>query len=1432
MSVLEDKKERFNMLVQRANLPEEILRDLRHAYIEKVEVKKESKTWTFHFRFPQLLPQKTYRQFTAGVKNCLRHVATVDIVVCYECEIELHTLVEEYWGDFVTQIDTVSVYAANLLKNSERRVRGDELTLLFRAPSAVEIARAKKIDELVQRYFSHIAGKHVTVHLALQEMAVDEQERFESQKRDEEQQLIEEALKQRDSAPENSPSEQVVTKVVIGHGIREEPVPIQTIVEEERRIALQGEVFRVETRELRSGRTLLMFNLTDYTDSLQIKLFARDREETAMVQQLKDGMWVKVRGSVQHDTFARELVMIANDIEQIEPLIEARIDTATEKRVEWHVHTTMSAMDGLCAPAKLVERAAEWGHQAIGISDHGVVQAFPEAYNAAKKHGIKVLYGLEANVVRDGVPIVLNPESRSLKEAEYVVFDVETTGLSVVHHTIIELAGVKMRGGEVIDRFESFVNPHGPIPPKIQELTNITDDMVHDAPELANVVRDFAAFVGDSVLVAHNARFDMGFLHAACEKVGVPTLENPVLDTLELARFLYPKMRNHRLNTLAANFKVTLDNHHRAVDDSEATGHILFHMLKEAEAKDIANLDQFNDFVGLDLKNTRPFHCNIYAKNETGKKNLYKLVSLSHTEFFYRVPCIPRSKLEEYREGLVVFSGCEKGELFETVLNKSYAEAEEVAKFYDVLEIQPSDINLHLVDKQLVASEDVLRQANETIVRIGKKLGKPVVATGNVHYLDPLEKRYRDVLIHGITGFSPLKNMRKPDAHLRTTEEMLEAFAYLGEEEAYEVVIGAPNRLAEQFDELQIIPDKLYTPTIEGADEEIRRMSYTRARDIYGDPLPDIVEKRLEKELNSIITHGFAVIYLISQKLVQKSLDDGYLVGSRGSVGSSFVATMLNITEVNPLAPHYICPSCKHTEWFTKGEIASGFDLSAKACPECGTAMIGEGQDIPFETFLGFKGDKVPDIDLNFSGEYQPVAHDYTKELFGEDHVFRAGTIGTVADKTAFGFVKKYAEEFGHTWRNAEVSRLATGCTGAKRTTGQHPGGIIVVPSDLEIYDFCPIQYPADDTESRWRTTHYDFHSIHDNLLKLDILGHDDPTVIRMLQDLTDVDPKQLPLNDDKVMALFASTESLGVTPEQIGSKTGTLGIPEFGTRFVRQMLEDTKPKTFAELVQISGLSHGTDVWLNNAQDLVRSGTAVLAEVISTRDDIMTYLIHQGLEASLSFKIMESVRKGRGLQDEWIDVMKAHGVPDWYIDSCLKIKYMFPKAHAAAYVLMAVRIAYFKVYYPIQFYATYFSVRADDFDLATAVKGYEAIHGQIEQIEKKGLDASPKEKSLMTVMELAREMTARGLSFANVDLYRSDARRFIVDGDELLPPFSAVAGVGVQAAQNIVKAREEGEFLSIEDLQKRSRVSRTVVETLQQHGCLEGMPESNQLSLF
>jgi DNA polymerase-3 subunit alpha (Gram-positive type) len=1163
-------------------------------------------------------------------------------------------------------------------------------------------------------------------------------------------------------------------------------------------------------------------------------MFSRDKEDAALFQHVQKGMWLKVRGSIQNDTFVRDLVMIGNDINEIKPIQRQDTAPAEEKRVELHLHTPMSQMDAVSSVSALVSQAKKWGHKAVAITDHAVAQSFPEAFGAGKKNDIKILYGIEANLVDDGVPIAYNDAHRRLTEDTYVVFDVETTGLSAVYDTIIELAAVKIHDGEIIDRFESFANPHHPLSATTINLTGITDDLVENAPEVEEVLQKFHEWTGDAVLVAHNASFDMGFLNVGYKKIGIGKATNPVIDTLELARFLYPDMKNHRLNTLAKKFDVELTQHHRAIYDAEATGYLLLKMLKHADEKGIEFHDQFNDNMGQGnaYQRARPYHCTLLAQTEAGLKNLFKLVSIAHLEYFYRVPRIPRSVLQKHREGILVGSACDKGEVFEGMMQKSPDEVEDTAQFYDYLEVHPKEVYAHLLELELVRDEKALEEIIGNIVKLGDKLGLPVVATGNVHYLNPNDKIYRKILVNSQGGANPLNRHKLPDVHFRTTNEMLDAFSFLGKEKAKEIVVENTNKIADMIDEIKPIKDDLYTPKIEGADEEMRSMSYGMARKIYGDPLPEIVEARLEKELKSIIGHGFAVIYLISHKLVKKSLDDGYLVGSRGSVGSSFVATMTEITEVNPLPPHYVCPECKTSEFFNDGSVGSGFDLPDKDCSNCGAKYKKDGHDIPFETFLGFKGDKVPDIDLNFSGEYQPKAHNYTKVLFGEDYVYRAGTIGTVADKTAYGYVKAYQQDNNLQIRGAEIDRLASGCTGVKRTTGQHPGGIIVVPDYMDIYDFSPIQFPADDRTSEWKTTHFDFHSIHDNLLKLDILGHDDPTVIRMLQDLSGIDPKTIPTDDPEVMKIFSGPESLGVTEEQIMCKTGTLGIPEFGTRFVRQMLEDTKPTTFSELVQISGLSHGTDVWLGNAQELIHNNICNLSEVIGCRDDIMVYLIYQGLEPAFAFKIMESVRKGKGLSDEMEAEMRKNEVPEWYIDSCKKIKYMFPKAHAAAYVLMAVRIAYFKVHHPLMYYAAYFTVRAEDFDVDAMVKGSQAIRARIEEINAKGLDASTKEKNLLTVMELALEMNERGFNFQKVDLYRSSANEFIIDGNSLIPPFNSIPGLGTNAAFNIVKARGEGEFLSKEDLQQRGKVSKTIIEYLDNHGCLESLPEQNQLSLF
>ncbi|MFE8699114.1 PolC-type DNA polymerase III [Cytobacillus sp. FJAT-54145] len=1440
MSDASGRKERFQLLLQQLQLTENAFVEyFSNAEIEKVVIEKQAKRWHFHFLFEKILPCKVLIQFTDKLQKTFSHIATISYAINVKDQQISQEILLEYWNTCVQELDGISPPLIKLLNEQVPKVQGNKLTISV-GNELEGLAIKRKYATIISDAYQQFGFPALVIDTEVNSDSSTEQyEAFLKAKQKEDQErglqaLIE--MEKQEAEKESADSGQPSGPLTIGLTIKDDADfrKIEEIVDEERRIAIEGYVFAAETKELRSGRTLLTFKVTDYSSSIMVKMFSRDKEDAALYQRVQKGMWLKVRGSIQNDTFVRDLVMIGNDINEMKPI--ERKDTAPEdeKRVELHLHTPMSQMDAVSSVSSLVSQAKKWGHKAIAITDHAVAQSFPEAYSAGKKNDIKILYGVEVNLVDDGVPIAYNDAHRLLADDTYVVFDVETTGLSAVYNTIIELAAVKIKDGEIIDRFEAFANPHHPLSATTIDLTGITDDMVRDAPEVEEVLHRFHQWAEDCVFVAHNASFDMGFLNVGYKKAGIEKATNPVIDTLELARFLYPEMKNHRLNTLAKKFDVELTQHHRAIYDAEATGYLLMKMLKDAHEQGIEYHDQFNDNMGKGnaYQRARPYHCTLLAQNEKGLKNLFKLISISHLNYFYRVPRIPRSVLQKHREGIIVGSGCDKGEVFEGMMQKAPEEVEATARFYDYIEVHPKQVYAHLIELELVQDEHALEDIIKNIVSLGDQLNIPVVATGNTHYLNPNDKIYRKILISSQGGANPLNRHQLPDVHFRTTNEMLEAFQFLGKEKAKELVVTNSNKIADMIEVIKPIKDDLYTPKIEGADEEMRNLSYSMAKRIYGDDLPEIVEARLEKELKSIIGHGFAVIYLISHKLVKKSLDDGYLVGSRGSVGSSLVATMTEITEVNPLPPHYVCPHCKHSEFFNDGSVGSGFDLPDKDCPNCGGVYKKDGHDIPFETFLGFKGDKVPDIDLNFSGEYQPRAHNYTKVLFGEDYVYRAGTIGTVADKTAFGYVKAYQQDHNLTLRGAEIERLASGCTGVKRTTGQHPGGIIVVPDYMDIFDFTPIQFPADDRTSEWKTTHFDFHSIHDNLLKLDILGHDDPTVIRMLQDLSGIDPKTIPTDDPEVMKIFSGTEALGVSEEQIMCKTGTYGIPEFGTRFVRQMLEDTKPTTFSELVQISGLSHGTDVWLGNAQELIHNNICTLSEVIGCRDDIMVYLIYQGLEPSFAFKIMESVRKGKGLSDDMEEEMRKNEVPEWYIDSCKKIKYMFPKAHAAAYVLMAVRIAYFKVHHPLLYYAAYFTVRAEDFDIEAMVKGSQAIRAKVEEINSKGLDASTKEKNLMTVLELALEMNERGFSFKKVDLYRSSASEFIIDGNSLIPPFNSIPGLGTNVALNIVKAREDGEFLSKEDLQQRGRVSKTILEYLDNLGCLESLPDQNQLSLF
>lgn len=1235
-----------------------------------------------------------------------------------------------------------------------------------------------------------------------------------------------------------------VSEMIFGRSIRDELVPISSIDEKSEKVAFRGEIFGLEYKKITSKKTgkefhLFLIDVTDYNDSISVQVFINNDEKhnaayLSLKDKLKKGIYVVIKGRAQYNEYAREVIVSANSIGIIPPPV-VRKDSAAKKRVELHMHTQMSAMDAVSSAKDLINRAISWGHTAIAITDHGVVQSYPDAMKASDNNEkIKVLYGVEGYLINDDAKIVYNPKGQNISDS-FVVFDIETTGLNCEKNNITEIGAVKVLGGKIVDTWSTFVNPCQKIPENIVELTGITDAMVAKAPKIEEILEDFLTFCEGSTLVAHNAKFDVSFIKEACKRQKIP-FNFTSLDTLQLARSLYPELVNHKLNTLAKHLNVLLENHHRAVDDAKATADIFIKMMVDLEKEGLNLLDTLNDDFDMAAaaKKNRAYHIILLAKNEQGIRNIYEMVTDSHLKYFHRTPRIPKSLLEKKREGIIIGSACEAGELVRAIVSdESKEKLEEIASFYDYLEIQPIGNNAYMkLSEEFpeINTDEDLQNINKKVVELGEKLNKPVAATCDVHFLDPEGANYRKILMH-YKGFKDADN--QAPLYFRTTEEMLSEFSYLGEEKAYEVVVENTNLIADMIENVRPIPKKKCPPEIDGAEEDIVRDSMNKAKAIYGDPLPELVKKRLDKELYSITTYGFSVMYKIAQELVRKSLSDGYLVGSRGSVGSSFVAFLSDITEVNSLPAHYICPNCKNVE-FIESEIGvSGFDLEDKDCPKCGTPYKKDGHDIPFETFLGFKGDKEPDIDLNFSGEYQPTIHKYTETFFGEGFVFRAGTIGTVAEKTAYGYVKKYAEEKGVKIRNAEMKRLASGCVGVKRTSGQHPGGIIVVPHKNDIHEFCPVQHPADDVNSDIVTTHFDYHSIDQNLLKLDELGHDDPTVIKMLQDLTGLDPQTISLGDKKTMSLFTSNEALNVSGD-IGTKLGTYGVPEFGTKFVRQMLLDTKPTTFSELVRISGLSHGTDVWLNNAQSLIQQGICDLSHSICTRDDIMIYLISMGVEAGHAFKIMESVRKGKGLKPEDEEAMKAASVPDWYIDSCKKIKYMFPKAHAVAYVTMAFRIAYYKVHYPKAFYIAYYSVRADDFDASMMAKGADVAKNTMKELLQKKRDGliSPKEENLIPILEICIEMYARGIDFLPIDLYESDAVDFLDRPEGILPPLSALPGMGENAAKSICEARKNGRFKTVDDLRLRTSVTKSVIELLSENHCLDGLAESDQMSLF
>ena len=1406
------------------------------ARIEKIEVHQQRQEWIFNLQFNQILPFDTFTEFFARLKAAFQEIAHVAVKINAIDSAFNQSTLQQYWQWAVMNSGVTSPLLRELCGGDKFPVLTDSRVEFTAENDVVKNFLTNQALGPIEEAYQSAGFPVFSVHTIVDESASQQNIAALQKKREDQDAMFAKKASEERKLTENDkkPIRSMGGKLTIGRKI-DPKIPVTQmgmITDEENSVVVSGYVFDKEIRSLRSGRKLLMLKVTDYTSSFQVKKFS-GKDDEALFDEVNVGDWVKVRGNVAEDNYSHELTLNANDINGVSHA--KRKDTADQKRVELHLHTQMSQMDATNNIADFVKQAKDWGHSAIAITDHSGVQGFPDAFHAGEKNDVKMIYGVEANLVDDGVPIGYNDAHENLKAAEYVVFDVETTGLSAIYDRVIELSAVKMQNNNVIDQFEEFIDPGFPLSEQTTNLTSITNEMVRGSKSEEEVFKLFREFCGDDVIVGHNVTFDVGFMNTGYDRHGMPEIKNPIIDTLTLARFLYPNLKGYRLNTLAKKFDVNLEHHHRAIYDAETTGHLNYLFLKDAEDRyGILYHDQLNEHMNDNdaYKHARPTHAILLAQTQEGLKNMFKLVSLSNVEYFYRVPRIPRSALEKYREGLLIGSACSNGEVFTAMMQKGKAEAKAKAELYDYLEIQPTVAYKPLIDSEMIKDKKNLEEILTNMVELGEELGKPVVATGDVHYLDAHDYIYRKVLINSQGGANPLNRQTFPDLHFLTTDEMLTDLEFLGEEKAQEVVVTNTNHIADQIDEVHPLKDKLYTPKMDGAEDEIQRRTMDTAHELYGKELPEIVDERLQKELKSIIGNGFSVIYLIAQRLVAKSNKDGYLVGSRGSVGSSLVATLTGITEVNPLPPHYRCPNCQYSQFFTKGEYSSGYDLPVKECPECGTTMIGDGHDIPFETFLGFTGNKVPDIDLNFSGDYQPIAHNYTKVLFGEKNVFRAGTIGTVADKTAYGYVKAYERDKGQVYRQAEEDRLAKGATGVKRTTGQHPAGIIVVPDYMDIYDFTPIQYPADDRSAAWQTTHFDFHSIHDNILKIDILGHDDPTMIRMLQDLSGIDPKTIPMNDPGVMSLFSSPEILGVSPEQIQSKTGTLGVPEFGTRFVRGMLEETHPKNYSELLQISGLSHGTDVWLGNAEELIKNGTATIANVIGCRDNIMTDLIHWGLDSEIAFQVMEHVRKGKGIPDEWQDKMREADVPDWYIESCLKIKYMFPRAHAAAYILMALRIAYFKVYLPLVYYAAYFSVRADDFDIVSMCRGKEGIKSAMKEINDKGMEASTKEKNLLTVLELANEMAERGFEFKMVDLDKSDSSEWLIDGNTLIAPFDSVPGLGLNVAKQIVAAREDRPFLSKEDLAKRGKVSKTLIDFMTENNVLADLPDENQLSLF
>ncbi|MEJ8734951.1 MULTISPECIES: PolC-type DNA polymerase III [Mediterraneibacter] len=1467
----------------------------RDVEVKKITTNTKRDFLHVHILSTHLIQKKEIRRMEQKIKEQL--FGTVQIIIRIEEKYILsgqysaEALLLEYRDSIIEELREDSVLAANMYEQAELHFEGRTVYLEL-LDTIVSKGRkesiAEYLDTVLNKRFQIGAEVRISYKKASKHSSREEDEerlqleineifrRRTAEHREEDPKTVEKKMVSSKESPSSEKRGKAAGKkefkkkefyrplkqgddpnLLYGRNFEDEPIPLEQVITEMGEITVHGKIISFDTREIRNEKTIIMFSVTDFTDTITVKMFARNEQLPDLLGELKKGAFIKIKGVTTIDKFDGELTIgSVTGIKKIGDFTVSRKDLSMHKRVELHCHTKMSDMDGVSEVKDIVKRAHDWGHPAIAITDHGVAQAFPDANHYIetldKADPFKIIYGVEGYVVDDLTEIAVGAGKQTLDDT-YIVFDLETTGFSAIKDKIIEIGAVKVINGEIVDSFSTFVNPKRPIPFEITQLTSITDEMVMDSPAIETVLPEFLAFVGDGILVAHNAGFDVGFIEQNCRYQDIEP-HFTYVDTVALARVLLPTLSKYKLNVVAKALNISLENHHRAVDDAEATAEIFVKFVEMLKKENITTLKEINRFGDMNpnaIRKLPTYHIIILAKNDIGRYNLYQLITQSHLTYYARRPRIPKSLLNKHREGLIIGSACEAGELYQALLHKKSTEfIARLADFYDYYEIQPLGNNRFMIESSRLpdinADEDLM-EINREIVQLGEKFKKPVVATCDVHFLDPEDEVYRRIIMAG-KGFDDAD--AQPPLYLRTTEEMLEEFAYLGAAKAREIVIDNPNKIADMVEKISPVNPNKCPPVIENSDQELREICYQKAHEMYGEELPVQVSTRLEKELNSIISNGYAVMYIIAQKLVWKSNEDGYLVGSRGSVGSSFVATMAGITEVNPLSPHYYCPKCHYSD-FESEEVRSyaggcGFDMPDKRCPNCGAPLVKAGFDIPFETFLGFKGDKEPDIDLNFSGDYQAKAHKYTEVLFGTGHTFKAGTIGTLADKTAYGFVKNYYEEKGQRKRKCEIDRITQGCTGIRRSTGQHPGGIVVLPHGHNINEFTPVQHPANDMETDIVTTHFDYHSIDHNLLKLDILGHDDPTMIRTLEDYITSDAleneyntehpfiaTEIPLDDEQVISLFHNTSALGIKPEDIdGCKLGCLGIPEFGTDFVIQMVQDTKPQTLSDLIRISGLSHGTNVWLGNAQELVKSGKATISTAICTRDDIMIYLINQGVESALAFTIMESVRKGKGLKPEWETAMKEKNVPDWYIWSCKKISYMFPKAHAAAYVMMAYRIAYCKINYPLAYYGAYFGIRADAFSYEIMCQGKEKLNYYMRDYKRRSDSLSKKEQDVLKDMKIVQEMYARGFEFVPIDIYKAKATKFqIIDG-KLMPSLSSIEGMGEKAAEAVEEAAKDGPYLSLDDFRARTKVSKTVIDLMADLGLFGDLPQSNQLSLF